>query len=52
MFFAAGRGQLEVARLLLESKADKDKAKNDGATPLFIAAQEGQLEVAQPFVGF
>ena len=40
-------GHLEVTRLLLEANADKDKAMNDGATPLFIASQEGQLEVAQ-----
>jgi len=38
---AAQKGQLEVARLLMEAAADTDKAKDDGATPLFIAAQEG-----------
>ena len=38
---------MEVARLLLEANADKDKPMNDGFTPLFIASQEGQLEVAR-----
>ncbi|CAE7938928.1 ASB3, partial [Symbiodinium sp. KB8] len=38
---------MEVARLLLAANADKDKAMLDGATPLFIAAQKGQLEVAR-----
>ena len=38
---------MEVARLLLEANADKDQAVNDGATPLFIAAQQGHLEVAR-----
>ena len=40
-------GHLEVTRLLLEANADKDKAMNDGATPLFVAAQDAQLEVAR-----
>ena len=38
---------LEVVRRLLEAKADMDKAMQDGATPLYIAAQKGRLEVAR-----
>ena len=42
-FVAAEKGHLEVARLLLDAKADKDKATDNGATPLFIAAENGPL---------
>ena len=47
LLIASQFGHLEVASLLLEAKADKDKASDDGATPLFIAAQQGHLEVAR-----
>ena len=43
-------GQLSVVRLLLESKADKNKANITGATPVSIAAQERQLHVMQFFL--
>ena len=43
----AQNGNLEVARLLLDAKPDKDKARNDGATPLRIAAQIRNLKVAR-----
>ena len=39
-------GHLEVARLLCEAGADKDKASQDGATALIFASQNGHLEVA------
>ena len=32
---------------MLEANADTDKAEQHGATPLHIAAQEGQLEVVR-----
>ena len=44
---ACHSGHLEVARLLLEANADKDKAMHDGATPLFLAATTGHLESAR-----
>ena len=47
LFEASRHGQTEVARLLLEAKADMDKATQDGVTPLYIAAQKGQLEVVR-----
>ncbi|CAE7423520.1 FRAS1 [Symbiodinium sp. KB8] len=47
LLIASQRGHLEVARLLLEAKADKDKTLNDGATPLYISVQHGHLEVAR-----
>ena len=33
--------------LLTEGKAEVDKATNDGATPLIVAAQEGRTEVVK-----
>ena len=47
LLIASERGHLEVARLLLDAKANIDKAKNDGTTPLLIAAENGHLEVAR-----
>ena len=51
LFEASEHGQLEVARLLLEAKADKDKALENGATPLYIAAENGAAGGCTPFVG-
>ncbi|OLP96560.1 Ankyrin-3 [Symbiodinium microadriaticum] len=47
LFEASKHGQIDVVRLLLEAKADMDKATQDGATPLYSAAAYGQLEVAR-----
>ncbi|OLQ14727.1 Enolase 2 [Symbiodinium microadriaticum] len=47
LFEASEHGQSEVARLLLEAKADKDKAIENGATPLYTAAARGHLKVAR-----
>ena len=33
---------VEVVRFLVESGANKDQGRTDGATPLFVAAQEGR----------
>ena len=40
-------GCLAVVQYLLEQGADKEKAKNDGVSPLHIAAQEGHTAVVQ-----
>ena len=40
---AACMGHLEVVRCLLEHGADKDKAKKNGVSPLWVAAQNGHL---------
>ena len=32
---------------MCDQGADKDKAMDDGATPIFIAAENGHLEVMQ-----
>ena len=36
-----------MVKYLLDQGADKDKATNDGASPLFAATHEGHLEVVQ-----
>jgi ankyrin repeat protein len=45
LVMAAGRGRLEVARLLLEGGADPSLADSDGRTPLMSATADGQREV-------
>ena len=40
-------GHLEVVRLLVEAGADKNKADNDGLTPLFMASHNGLLEIVR-----
>ena len=38
---------MEVVRLLLEAGADKDAAKEDGATALQVATRSGHLDVCE-----
>ena len=45
MFIAPQSGHLEVICLLSDAGADRDIAMQGGATPLFIAFQNGHLEV-------
>jgi ankyrin repeat protein len=45
LFFAAHNDLVVAARLLIEAGADKNQANTDGATPLFIASQNGHFEV-------
>ena len=40
---AAGAGQLEVVRFLVESGAEVDAGDSDGSTPLHVAAMRGHL---------
>ena len=40
-------GHLDIVLLLLEANADKDKAANNGETPLVMASQNGHVEVAR-----
>ena len=47
LMVASANGHLEVARLLCEAGADKDKAMQDGATALILASANGHLEVAR-----
>ena len=50
MFIASLEGHLEVVRLLIEAGADKDKANDDGTTPLYVASINGHLEVVRLLV--
>ena len=44
---ASQNGYPEVVRLLLESRADKDLASNDGSTALVRASRKGHVEVVR-----
>ena len=48
LHLACKKGHAEVARLLLEAKADKDKANKEGATPLWLGVAGASLFV--PFL--
>ncbi|CAE7204087.1 ANKRD50 [Symbiodinium sp. CCMP2592] len=43
--FASSRGAVELLRLLLNARADPNKASPDGSTALFAAAQKGHVEI-------
>ncbi|KAL1528445.1 hypothetical protein AB1Y20_009792 [Prymnesium parvum] len=48
LYVACEFGQLEVAKLLLEAGAPPDQARDDGATPLYKACQDGgRIDVAK-----
>ena len=47
LMLASGNGHLEVAQLLCEAGADKDKAVENGATALMLASANRHLEVAR-----
>ncbi|EOD31535.1 hypothetical protein EMIHUDRAFT_364913, partial [Emiliania huxleyi CCMP1516] len=44
---ACYKGHLEIARLLREAGAAVNQARNNGATPLFMACNKGHLEIAR-----
>ena len=47
----ASRGHVDCTRLLIENKADVDKATTDGgATPLYIACQYGHVDCARALI--
>ena len=41
---------MEVVRVLVEKGADINKARNDGATPLHVASQNGHADVVRILV--
>ncbi|CAE7364051.1 ASB2 [Symbiodinium natans] len=47
LFFACHFGCTEAVRLLMEANADKNRAMNDGTTPLLVAIAEGHLEIVR-----
>ena len=47
---ASQKRHLDVVKHLIECKADIDRAKNDGVTPLFMASQKGHLDIVKHFI--
>ena len=47
MWHAARYGQITVAKFLLENGGDVNQAMNDGATPVFVASQNGHTASPQ-----
>jgi len=47
LYFACENGHLEVARLLLDRGANKEKASIRGCTPLFYACRKDHLPVVR-----
>ena len=45
--YSMSNGHLDIVRLLLSKGANKDKAANNGYTPLFVGSQNGHMEVVQ-----
>ena len=43
-YVAAEIGKKNCPSMLIDAKADVDKAENEGCTPAYIAASEGQKE--------
>ena len=42
-------GHVEIVNILISSGDNKDKARNDGVTPLLIAAWKGHIEIVQRY---
>jgi ankyrin repeat protein len=47
---ASRRGQVEIARMLIERGADVTAQNNDGWTPLHLALVDGEVEVARMLI--
>ena len=47
LYIASEEGHLDVVRLLVEQRADINKASNDGGTPLLIASSKGRVDVVR-----
>jgi ankyrin repeat protein len=50
LHWAADRGRLETARLLLERGAEVDSREDRGTTPLFSAVWRGHLDLVEPLL--
>jgi ankyrin repeat protein len=51
IYMAAMEGHLEVVNILIDARADVDKVRTDGCSPLFTAAGNGHLEVVKALAG-
>lgn len=47
LYYAAGKGDLELIERLLERGADPERASDAGNTPLMIAAARGYLQIVK-----
>ena len=47
LHWAAYRGDLQTARLLISAEADVNAANDYGATPLWLAAQDGNVAIVE-----
>jgi len=50
LHLAAGMGQVDVARMLVERGADMSAQDEHGRTPLHLAASRGRVDVARMLV--
>ncbi|TFK27833.1 ankyrin [Coprinopsis marcescibilis] len=51
LHWAASSGSVDIARFLIDQKAEVDKVDNSGWTPLHIAVSAGNLEVVRELIG-
>ncbi|KAG5643283.1 hypothetical protein DXG03_001250 [Asterophora parasitica] len=51
LHWAASSGAIDIARFLIDQKAEVDRPDNGGWTPLHIAVSAGHDEVVQELVG-
>ena len=49
--FDLGNARAKIMRLLVGAKADPDKARDDGTTPMFMAALNGHADAIQLLLG-
>ena len=47
LIFAAGNGKIEIYKDIAEELGDKNPARFDGVTPLYIGAQQGHYEICK-----
>jgi len=45
LIFASGKGDIEVAKLLIDAQADLEKTMGAGFTALFVSSQEGNIKM-------
>ncbi|TEB27097.1 ankyrin [Coprinellus micaceus] len=51
LHWAASSGALDIARFLIDRKAEVDRSDNSGWTPLHIAVSAGHTEIVQELIG-
>ncbi|KAF9460343.1 ankyrin repeat-containing domain protein [Collybia nuda] len=51
LHWTASSGSIDIARFLIDQKAEVDKPDNSGWTPLHIAVSAGHEEIVQELIG-